>query len=201
MLQAYKQGDWIVHADYGLGEIKKVVEKEISGEPKRYYRVATANSVFWVPVDQMDDDLIRPVSSAAQIEKAITLFAKDAKEMSSSYKIRQKRIRDARNQNTPQAVVRLLRDLKAHWRKKRTPNIHERRVYQVLKRRLAREWALVTGNQAEKMESEIDYMLNPLLASTDRSGLDVPLEMPESRSKSSKHWLLWQRGQPQIGSH
>lgn len=195
MTDNYNQGDWIVHAEYGLGQIKKVVEKEISGEPKRYYRIAAANSTFWVPIEQMDGELIRPLSTEDEIEAALALFDTSAKAMSSNYKVRQKRIREARRRNTPLAIARLLRDLRAHWRNKRSTNVTERRVYQTLKERLAREWAIVAGGRAESMEAQIDRMLNPLMAASGPSGLDVPVPQPEPHTTGGNRWRVWRAGQ------
>jgi RNA polymerase-interacting CarD/CdnL/TRCF family regulator len=197
MVANYSKGDWIVHAEYGLGQIKKVVEKEISGEPKRYFRIAAANSVFWVPVEQMDGEMIRPLSTQGEIAAALALFEKSAKEMSSNYKIRQERIRAARRKNTPRAIARLLRDLREHWRNKRATNVSERRVYQVLKARLAREWAVVDGGRAEAMEARIDRMLNPLVAAGGARGLDLPLKEPKHQSTGGSRWRVWSRGQSQ----
>ncbi|MCB0006127.1 MAG: hypothetical protein KDE09_02900 [Anaerolineales bacterium] len=195
MIVNYSQGDWIVHAEYGLGQIKKVVEKEISGEAKRYFRIAAANSTFWVPVEQMDGELIRPLSTEDEMADALALFDKSAKEMSTNYKVRQKRIREARRRNTPRAIARLLRDLRAHWRNKRATNVSERRVYQTLKERLAREWAIVAGGRAEAMEARIDRMLNPLMATSGASALDVPVPQPEPHTTGGSRWRVWRGGQ------
>ncbi len=157
----YSQGDWIVHSQYGIGKIKGVDVKDISGEKTDYYRIETSNSTFWMPVDQMDSDLLRPLSTPDEIQQAIVTLQKPAKEMSSNYKMRQNRIQTAQNRNTPKAIAQLIRDLRARQRDKGILNSSERSAFRNFKQRLVEEWVIVTGKKTEKIESKLDDLLNP----------------------------------------
>ena len=84
---AYSEGDWIVHSHYGVGKIKGVEVKCISGEDTPYYRITTTNSTFWVPLEQMNSDVLRPLSTPEEIELAIVLLKEPAEEMSSNSKV------------------------------------------------------------------------------------------------------------------
>ena len=66
----YSDGDWIVHSLYGVGQIKGIEVKCISGEEKSYYRVEGEDSTFWMPVDQMNSDILRSLSTRDEIQKA-----------------------------------------------------------------------------------------------------------------------------------
>ena len=157
----YSKGDWIVHSRYGIGQIKGIDVKSISGEETQYYRIKATDSTFWMPVDQMDSDVLRPLSTPEEIQQAVTILQKPPEEMSSNYKIRQKRIQAARIRNTPKAVAQILRDLRAHRREKGILNSTERSAFLSLKQRLVEEWALVKNTKPEKIEATIDNLLDP----------------------------------------
>ena len=164
----YSEGDWIVHSHYGIGQIKGIEEKSISGEETRYYRIKTTDSIFWMPVDQMDDDILRSLSTPEEIQQAVDALQEPPGEMSSNYKIRQNRIRQVQIRNTPQAIAQLIRDLRALKRDKGALNRTERSAFRALKQRLVEEWAIVTDAKTEKVTSKLDALLNPKKASVDR---------------------------------
>lgn len=157
--ETYDPGDWIVHAHYGVGRIEGVETKNISGEDTRYYRVNTSQSTFWVPVDQMDSELIRPLSSADDIEDVIAILQKPAQVMSSNAKVRQSRIHNVRISNEPVDIARLIRDLKARQRDKGILYATERSAFIALKEQLVQEWAIVTDSKREEVSVEIDGLL------------------------------------------
>ncbi len=173
--RTYSQGDWIVHSQYGIGKIKGVDTKDISGEKTRYFRIETTNSTFWMPVDQMDSELLRPLSTPDEIQQAIVTLQKPAKEMSPNYKMRQNRIQTARARNTPKAIAQLIRDLRARQRDKGILNSSERSAFRNFKQRLVEEWVIVTGKKTEKIESKLDDLLNPTQKAKGKKGDATPI--------------------------
>lgn len=157
----YLAGDWIVHSHYGIGRIKGVEKKSISGEETRYHRIKTTDSIFWMPVDKMDSELLRPLSTPEEMQQAILALQKPPEEMSSNYKIRQIRIRKAQSRNTPKAIAQVLRDLRAYRRKTGVLNSSERSAFRSLKQQLIEEWTLVTNTKYESVASQLDNLLDP----------------------------------------
>jgi RNA polymerase-interacting CarD/CdnL/TRCF family regulator len=155
----YSSGDWVVHAIYGVGKITKVETKGISGQETRYYRVEATNSTYWMPVEQMDSDLIRHIASEAEMEDVIQILQREPKEMSSNHKTRKSTIRRTRLSNTPAAFARLIRDLKARQSVKGTLNVKEKSAFKAIKKRLAEEWAIVRGTRTERAANRIDNIL------------------------------------------
>ncbi|MCA9925937.1 MAG: hypothetical protein KC419_07150 [Anaerolineales bacterium] len=156
----YSVGDWMVHSQFGIGQIKGVDTKAISGEETAYYRFETTDSTFWVPFDQMDSDKLRPVSTNEEIQLAIAALKNPPIEMSSNYKIRQIRIKEALVGNTPQAFAQIIRDLRALQRKKGVLNESERNAFRILKERLVEEWAIVTGVKTAKVAVTLNNLLD-----------------------------------------
>ncbi len=197
--RAYSKGDWIVHSLYGIGQIKGVDTKGISGEETHYYRIQTTDSTFWVPVDQMDSEVLRPLSTPEEIQQAIAALQKPAKEMSPNYKTRQSRIRRVQDRNTPRAIARLIRDLRAYKRKKGALNKTERSAYRTLRERLVKEWAIVTGTEAEKITPKLDRLLDPTRTPVDEqnngtAAKETTTSTP-SPSRQPWKWQIWPRTQ------
>ncbi len=169
----YSDGDWIVHSRFGIGQIKDIEVKNISGEETRYYRIKTTDSIFWMPVDKMDSDLLRPLSSPEEIHLAIATLQEPAEEMSSNYKIRQIRIQDAQTHNTPKATAQIIRDLRAYRRKKDALNSTERSAFRSLKQRLVEEWAIVLDIKTETAALKLETLLNPHQIAVDKQSSAV----------------------------
>lgn len=167
----YTAGNWIAHSHFGIGQIIDVEVKSISGDETSYYRIKTAESTFWVPVDQMDSELIRPLATPEDIQQVIVVLQNSPKAMSSNTKLRQSRIHNVRVNNTPSDIARLLRDLRARQRDKGLLYSSERSAYRTLKQQLVQEWAIVTGTETEEIGLQIDGMLdkNRTIVATEKS--------------------------------
>ena len=46
-----KEGDWIVHREFGAGLVGKMVELKLGGEPRKYHKLKTSGADIWLPVD------------------------------------------------------------------------------------------------------------------------------------------------------
>ncbi|NCF68461.1 MAG: hypothetical protein GWP61_21075 [Chloroflexi bacterium] len=156
----YSKGDWIVHSHYGVGKINNIEVKSISGGDTRYYRITTSDSTFWVPVDQMDSEVLRPLSTPEEIQQAIAALHRPAKQMSSNAKLRQSRIQSVRVGNAPKDIAQLIRDLRARKREKGILYSSERSALLTLKERLVQEWAIVTGTESDEIAAELDDLLD-----------------------------------------
>jgi CarD family transcriptional regulator len=194
----YSKGDWIVHSHYGIGQIKGIEVKGISGEETQYYRVKTTDSAFWMPIDKMDSELLRPLSSPEEIERAIDTLGMPAKEMSSNFKARQNRINRDRNRNTPRAIARLVRDLQGRQRAKGPLNGTELSALRALKQRFVEEWAIVSGAETETVESWLDRVLNPDPEESNGGNgkaKETKTANPASATRKQKDWRVWPRRQ------
>ncbi len=193
---SYSTGDWIVHSHYGVGQIKGIEVKSISGKETRYYKIETTNSTFWVPVDQMDSDILRPLSTPEEIEQAIATLERPAREMSPNYKMRQINILGAQVSNTPTAIARILRDLRARRRKKGVLNSDERSAFRNLKQRLIEEWVIVTGAKEEIVMTRLNHLLDPDREPDDgQTKPETPQKTSEASSLSPssqrRKWGIW----------
>ena len=157
---SYTSGDWIVHPSYGIGQIRKIEIKHISGHDKRYFKIQTSNSLYWIPVEDISDELVRALSTPDDVEHALTVLQTAPTELSSNMKVRQNDIQRARAANTLSATAQIVRDLHALRKSTRTQGVIERTAYNALKQQLVEEWAFVMGLRPEQVLSQIDGLLN-----------------------------------------
>jgi RNA polymerase-interacting CarD/CdnL/TRCF family regulator len=141
-VQSFTEDEWIVHSHHGVGHIEEIERKRISGQEHAYLRVKLIDGTIWLPVDQMDDDQIRPVTEEEDFQKAVEVFNNPPREMDSNYRTRNSRIKNVLLNNTPISTARLIRDLRARRRVKGGLNQSERRALKELTRRFVQEWAV-----------------------------------------------------------
>jgi RNA polymerase-interacting CarD/CdnL/TRCF family regulator len=197
----FEMGEWIVHTNYGVGQIKSIETKCISGEDKRYYRVETADSTYWLPVEQEDSEVLRPLSSMDELKEAIEVIRDPAEEMSSNHKTRQSRMRRIQKRNTPRGMARLLRDLRAYKRKKKgLLNNTESSVLREVKQRFANEWAVVAGVSNDAAMSRLERLLDPRRSLKDENAFAGEKNPSSNNSEADNEakWQSWPRRQTNI---
>lgn len=79
----YKIGDKIVYSVHGAGKIVDIKEIDILGEEKEYYilELPINNISVSIPVDEVDDMVIRPVISLEEGKKVREILTSDCGEM------------------------------------------------------------------------------------------------------------------------
>lgn len=163
----YSREAWLAHSHYGIGQIKGIEVKGISGADVKYFRIQTTECNYWVRVDQMGSELIRPVCSLEEIRQVIAIMKRPPKEMSSDHNVRKKRIQRVQLRNIPEDVARLIRDLRARQRNRGKYNLDENGVIRTLRQQLVEEWSIVTGENAKEVASTIDSLLDQKQLSED----------------------------------
>jgi RNA polymerase-interacting CarD/CdnL/TRCF family regulator len=107
----YKKGDWIVHAYYGVGQIRGTDRKAIDGVKKKYYRVKTKTMTYWLPIDNSNADHIRPVASKNLFTRSLKIIQKKPHKMANDYRSREKQISEAFSACSLKSLAALIRDL------------------------------------------------------------------------------------------
>lgn len=161
--QPYTVGDWIVHHLYGVGQIKKQEKKRLSQEKTLCYRVKTNDSTFWVPVENADNQRIRPITSNSALRKALRQLRRAPNVMPANHKKRESRIKQVKVKGTLTSICSLVRDLSARERQK-SLNTTERRALDFFKGLLLSEWSICAEISLEDARQELQKYLNEGLA-------------------------------------
>lgn len=152
------KGDWIVHANYGLGQVMGEDKKVLAGEEKEYYKVKTKTAFYWLPKNRVDAQTIREVASKYKFRKAIQTLKDSPETMNKDYRKRKARIAEVMSSNSVVEFAKLMRDLYCRRRNKKL-NENEKHALDLLKARFAREWSLAADIEEEDALSRLNKIL------------------------------------------
>ncbi len=154
----YSKGDWIVHAHYGVGQVKGIEKKELDGENKLFFRVKTFDGEYWLSVVQTDVKYIRPITSEYQIKQALTLIRKSPEQLPKDHNKRNKVIIEALKDPSLYAKARMIRDLNGKQQISKL-NFTEEDAYLKMKKQLLNEWSIVKDTDREILEEKLEKAL------------------------------------------
>ena len=153
-----KNGDWIVHVAYGVGQIDGIEPMPLSKNKELCYRVRTQDSTFWLPMDNMDSHRVRPLASPERIQRALNTLRQAPKKMAPGYKARRQRIQEVIRDGDLKTDMILVRDLNELQFKKGL-NDTEQRAYNTIVRRFLQEWTLSKDIQIKEAKKKLNQFL------------------------------------------
>jgi len=154
----FSKGDWIVHARYGVGQVKGIEKKELEGEKKLFFKVKTFEGVYWLSVVRTDAEYIRPITSEYQIKRALTIIRRPPKELPENHTQRNKAISDALNDPSLYTKARMIRDLNGKQQDSRL-NFTEEDAFLKMKGQLLNEWSVVKDMERQALEEKLERAL------------------------------------------
>ncbi|HAF61298.1 MAG TPA: hypothetical protein DCK95_03115 [Anaerolineaceae bacterium] len=145
----FKKDDWIVHSYHGVSRIEGIDRKCLEGRERTFFKVKTDDLTYWLPVNAIDVQHIRAISSVSTLNKALTTIRRKPKKLGSDYRIRKARITEIFNNSSLNAKAELIRDLNGRCAKHRD-NIYEENMLDKLKQQFVDELTVATDcSQAE----------------------------------------------------
>ncbi|MBT3337753.1 MAG: hypothetical protein HN855_08345 [Anaerolineae bacterium] len=154
-----KTGEWIVHKQYGVGQIMAIEEKIINGKTREYFRVKISGGVYWLPIKKIPDH-VRFVSSKYKLSKALRVVSKEPVLLSKNYKIRNKEVAERADGATLQAKGELIRDLHARRHTEGiSSSIMDERQLTTLRQQFMREMSVILDIEMEEAEAKLDKAL------------------------------------------
>jgi len=154
----YSTGDWIVHARYGVGQVKGIEKKVLDGEKKLFFKVKTFDGVYWLSVVRTDVEYIRPITSEHQIRRALTTIRKPPEELPKDHNMRNKVIIEALKDPSLYTKACMIRDLNGKQQESRL-NFTEEDAFLKMKKQLLNEWSVVENLDREILEEKLEKAL------------------------------------------
>lgn len=164
----YAKGDWIVHAHYGVGQVRGIEKKELDGEKKVFFRVKTFDSVYWLSVAKANVDYIRPVTSEYQIRRALTMIRKPPKKLPENHTKRNKLITEAVRDPSLYSKARMIRDLNGKQQESKL-NFTEEDAFLKMKKQLLNEWSIVKDMDRDVLEEKLEKALETSIEKLPRA--------------------------------
>jgi CarD family transcriptional regulator len=158
-MTTFSVGDWIVHRQYGIGQIQTKEEKNISGRIEEYYRVKTPDSEIWLPIKKLDQSWFRPLATPGELDEAKSILQKPPRQMDTNFVKRKDRINKVQSENAIPAIARLIRDLFARQIHKSLSDTEQRALRHLTERFIA-EWSVCLNLEQEIARSQLSNLLN-----------------------------------------
>lgn len=150
----YSVDDWVVHTQYGVGQIKRIEVKPIHGETTNCFKVRTNDCTYWFPTNDIDNPRIRSVASKDVINKVIKNLRRKSSRLDTDRKIWKQRIEEAQADGDLITLSIIIRDLSTQ-KKLRQLNQTEDDALEYFKDRLVREWASITEEDIETLRTSL----------------------------------------------
>jgi len=150
----YSVDDWVVHTQYGVGQIKRIEVKPIHGEKTNCFKVRTNDCTYWFPTNDIGNPRIRSVASKDVIQKIIKNLRRKSSRLDTDRKIWKQRIEEAQSDGDLVSLSIIIRDLSTQ-KILRQLNQTEEDALQYFKDRLLREWSSITQEVIETLRSTL----------------------------------------------
>jgi len=154
----YEKGDWIVHANYGVGQVRDLEKKELDGKKKAFYRVKTFNSEYWLSANRTDVEYIRPITSEYKINRALTMIRQTPENLPENYTERNKVIKEAINDPSLYTKACMMRDLHGKDQESKL-NFTEEDALLKMKKQFLNEWSVIKDVDRKILEEKLDQAL------------------------------------------
>jgi RNA polymerase-interacting CarD/CdnL/TRCF family regulator len=154
----FSKGDWIVHAHYGVGQVKGLEKKELEGEKRLFFKVKTFDGVYWLSAVRTDAEYIRPITTENQIKRAMTIIRRPPKELPENHTQRTKLITETIRDPSLYPKARMIRDLNGKQHDTKL-NFTDEDAFLLLKKQVLNEWAVVQDIDRSILEEKLDQAL------------------------------------------
>jgi len=155
----YSKGDWIVHANYGVGQVKELEKKELEGEKQDFYRVKTFDGEYWLSVSGSDVEYIRPITSEYKINRALAMIQEKPEKLPESHTERNRVINEAIMNSSLYTKACMIRDLNGKEQESKL-NFTEEDALLKMKKQFLDEWFVIKNVDREILEERLDKALN-----------------------------------------
>lgn len=164
----YAIGDWVIHCQYGVGQIKAIEDKPIfDGKKgrKEFFRVSTNNGEFWFPASDDQNARVRAVATPRQFKRSLQVLRQPPKlEDAEKGELREK-ISAIYSNVALAPMVELIRELFAR-NKVKNISVDEERALNKFTKHLIMEYAQV-------MDVELDIAREKLYSALERNERDA----------------------------
>ncbi len=158
--QPYTPGNWLVHKDHGIGRVEKIEVKKIGKHTNTYCRIATHNSTIWVPVENLNEEWFRPVASKKEVRRAMEVLEKPPKTLPDNINSRKSLLRKLKLHHAPAKIAKMIRDLWARKKEKKTLSTSETSALQYLTDNFVAEVAVAMDISPEEAEERLNSKLS-----------------------------------------
>jgi RNA polymerase-interacting CarD/CdnL/TRCF family regulator len=155
----YSIGDWVVHYAYGIGQIEKIEEKPINGDPVPCFLVKAQNGAhWWFKRSNAENPRVRPVASPDVLQRAEEELQKPVQDLELDKKLWKNHIDEVMAGGSFIQITQIVRDLTI-LKTKRKLNQIENKALDLFKNRLLSEWSATMDTDIEAVGRKLKRYL------------------------------------------
>ena len=137
----FKVGDWIVHDNYGVGEVVDILDKVLDGNQETYFKVSTNDIEYWLPSSKADAEHIKAIRSEKEFDLAIKIISDPPDLMSEPHNRNKRLINERWLDGSLPARAALLRDLHGRNTLKEL-GYDEKKIFEKAENFFINEWVI-----------------------------------------------------------
>ncbi|MBL8045947.1 MAG: hypothetical protein JNL09_05365 [Anaerolineales bacterium] len=155
----FKIGDYVVHAQFGIGQVVEIEEKQFAGEAARlFYAVAMERSTVWVPVTTDPSANLRSLVTRKQLPDYRNLLRSRPVPLNPDRRQRSLELTGRLRQGSFAIHCEVIRDLSAlGWPK--ALSSADNTLLNRAQEAICQEWAKATGQSILEISQEVTALL------------------------------------------
>jgi RNA polymerase-interacting CarD/CdnL/TRCF family regulator len=154
----FREGDPVMHWTYGLGQIVRLEERDLSGSKTLYYAVQVRDLTVWVPADGKTDSRLRHPTPESGFEQVLAILSSPGEPLPDDRNERRIRLLELVKDGRAESLCRIIRDLSVH-QTIRPLNDNDQALLKQARTALLGEWGFVLSITPEQAEIELHRLL------------------------------------------
>lgn len=151
-------GDWVVHAHNGLGQVMDCCSKNIGAGEVVYLEIKTSDLTYWLPINDVSMNHVRHVSTPANFKDALSILRSAPEAINDDFRARHTYINAEIAKGTLTSRARLIRDMHSHHSHKGN-DVNENSTLARLKQQFVDEMMMVCRISRTTAQTRLDSAL------------------------------------------
>lgn len=156
----FHEGDPVMHWTYGLGQVVRLEERDLSGANLLYYAVQIKDMTVWVPADAKLESRLRPPTKQAEFKKLVGILSGPGKPLPEDRQERKAYLSETLKDGRAESLCLIIRDLSAS-QKIKSLNDNDQMLLKQVKSALLGEWGFALSITPAQAELELHRLLTP----------------------------------------
>ena len=154
----FHEGDQVMHWTYGMGQIVRLEERNLSGAAMLYYAVQVRDMTVWVPADNKLKTRLRPPTKEAEFKRLLAILSSPGNPLPEDRHERKTHLQEMQQDGRTESLCHIIRDLSA-YQKVKTLNDNDHMVLKQSRSSLLGEWSYVFSITPAQAETELHHAL------------------------------------------
>ncbi len=154
----FHEGDPVMHWTYGLGQVVRLEERDLSGSNILYYAVQIRDMTVWVPADGKLESRLRPPTTESGFKELLGILSGPGRPLPENWQERRSQLLELLKDGRAESLCQVICDLSASQKIKPLKD-NERTLLKQSRAALLGEWGFVQSITPAQAELELQRTL------------------------------------------